>query len=112
MRDASGLQEWPRGRISEEFCAPVASPAPVLMLSGALDPARPVHFGTEAARSLPNSCQIVIRHGAHVYFHECLRDVVSDFVAKGSTRDLDVGCVETLRRPPFVAELPPARTPR
>jgi hypothetical protein len=45
-------------------------------------------------------------------YHECLRDVVSDFVAKGSTRDLDVACVETLRRPPFVFELPPARAPR
>jgi len=40
----------------------------------------------------------------HAYFHDCLRDLVADFVAAGSARELDVSCVETLRRPSFVTE--------
>ena len=97
-------QEWPRGRIPEGFYAPVASPVPVLMLSGQLDAATPGHFAAAAARSLPNSRQILIRNAAHWYFDDCLRDLTADFIAKGLARDLDVRCVEALRRPPFVTQ--------
>jgi pimeloyl-ACP methyl ester carboxylesterase len=97
-------QEWPRGRIPDGFYAPVTSPAPVLMLSGELDAATPAHFAGAAARSLPNSRQILIRNAAHWYFEDCLRDLMADFIAKGSARDLDARCVETLRRPPFVTQ--------
>jgi pimeloyl-ACP methyl ester carboxylesterase len=105
-RHVRACREWPRGAVPPEFHAPVASPVPVLMLSGERDPATPAHFATEAARSLPNSRQILIRNGAHAYFNGCLRDIVADFVAKGSARDLDLRCVETLRRPPFATRLP------
>jgi pimeloyl-ACP methyl ester carboxylesterase len=97
-------QEWPRGRIPDGFYAPVTSPAPVLMLSGELDAATPAHFAGAAARSLPNSRQILIRNAAHWYFEDCLRDLMADFIAKGSARELDARCVETLRRPPFVTQ--------
>jgi pimeloyl-ACP methyl ester carboxylesterase len=97
-------QEWPRGRIPAGFYAPVASPVPVLMLSGQVDAATPAHFGGAAARSLPNSRQILIRNAAHWYFDDCLRDLVSDFVVRGSARDLDTRCIEALRRPPFVTQ--------
>jgi pimeloyl-ACP methyl ester carboxylesterase len=97
-------REWPRGPIPPEFYAPVVSRAPVLMLSGQLDAATPAHWGGAAARSLPNSRQILIRNAAHWYFDDCLRDLAADFVAKGSARDLDTSCVETLRRPPFVTQ--------
>jgi pimeloyl-ACP methyl ester carboxylesterase len=101
-----------RGTIPAEFYAPVTSSVPVLMLSGELDAATPAHFGSTAARSLPNSRQILIPNAAHVYFDDCLRDLVADFLAKGSARDLDVRCLAALRRPPFVTELPPSRSPQ
>jgi len=97
-------QEWPRGRVPPEYHAPVASRVPVLMLSGLLDPATPPHWGAAAARSLPNSRQILIRNAAHWYFDDCLRNLAADFVAKGSVRDLDTRCIETLRRPPFLTQ--------
>lgn len=97
-------QEWPRGCIPAGFYAPVASPVPVLMLSGQLDAATPAHFGSAATRSLPNRRRILIRNAAHWYFDDCLRDLVSVFVARGSARDLDTRCVEALRRPPFVTQ--------
>jgi hypothetical protein len=44
-------------------------------------------------------------HTGHAYGHACLQAIVADFFAKGSARDLDVTCVQTLRRPPFLTEL-------
>jgi pimeloyl-ACP methyl ester carboxylesterase len=95
-------REWPRADRPPDFAAPVVSPAPVLMLSGELDPATPAHYARIAARHLPNSRQVPIRNAAHVYFDECLRDVVADFMSRGSAREVDASCVEALRRPPFV----------
>lgn len=47
--------EWPRDDVPPAYYEPVASAAPVLMLSGELDAATPSHLATVAARSLPNS---------------------------------------------------------
>jgi hypothetical protein len=71
------------------------------MLSGALDPATPARYATEAARTLPNARQVLIRNLAHDYSDDCLRDLVAEFFARGTARDLDTGCVDALRRPPF-----------
>jgi hypothetical protein len=79
------------------------------MLSGELDAATPAHFARDAARPLPNSRQIAIRNAAHDYGEDCLRDLVADFFVRGSVRDLDARCVETLRRPAFVTEPPSSR---
>ncbi len=35
-----------------------------------------------------------------------MRDLVAEFLAKGSARDLDTTCLQDLRRPPFVTERP------
>ena len=80
----------------------VISGAPVLMLSGELDAATPARYATEAARTLPNARQVLIRNVAHDYGDDCLRDLVAEFFARGSARALDTGCVERLPRPPFV----------
>jgi pimeloyl-ACP methyl ester carboxylesterase len=98
-------QEWPRGDVPPEYYDPVASDVPVLMLSGELDAATPAHFASEAARSLSNSRQIVIRNAAHAYWYDCMQSLVSDFFARRSARDLDTTCLQRLRRPPFVTEL-------
>ena len=97
-------QEWPRGAVPAAFYEPMVSSVPVLMLSGELDAATPAHYATTLARGLPNARQILIRHAAHDYFSDCLRDVVAEFFAKGSARELDARCVDGLRRPPFVTE--------
>jgi hypothetical protein len=39
------------------------------------------------------------------YEPEPFKAIVADFFDKGSARDLDVTCVQTLRRPPFLTEL-------
>jgi len=103
-------QEWPRGDIPSSYYEPVVSDVPVLMLSGELDAATPPDLARTAARSLPNSHQIVMRNVAHAFWYDCMQGLVADFFARGSARDLDPSCVRGLRRPPFVTE--PAARPR
>jgi len=95
-------REWPRADVPAAYYAPVVSRAPVLMLSGELDPATPARYASAAARTLPNARQIVLRNVAHDYLHDCLRDLVAEFFERGSANALDTRCIASLRRPPFV----------
>jgi pimeloyl-ACP methyl ester carboxylesterase len=106
MTHVRACQEWPRGSIPAAYYQPVKSAAPVLLLSGALDPATPARFGQVAAQSLPNSRQVLIPNEAHSYGGGCLRNLIAEFIAQGSAIGLDTSCVELIRRPPFVTELP------
>jgi pimeloyl-ACP methyl ester carboxylesterase len=99
-------EEWPRGDVPPEYYQPVRSEVPVLMVSGEFDPATPLQFGRTAAQSLPNSRQIVIRDLAHGYGSDCIRKVTAEFISQGSVTELDIGCIEGLRPPEFVKELP------
>jgi pimeloyl-ACP methyl ester carboxylesterase len=100
----AACREWPRADVPPGYYDPVASDVPVLILSGELDAATPARFGATAARSLPNSRQIVIRNAAHVYWYDCMQNLVAEFISKGSARELDVSCAPQLRRPPFATE--------
>ena len=74
-------REWPRGEIPAASYTPVVFDVPVLMLSGELDAATPPHYATEAARTLPNARQVLIRNVAHDYVADGLRDLVADVFA-------------------------------
>ena len=98
--------EWPKAQVPPSHFEPVRADVPVLLLSGELDGATPSQIAAEAARSLPKSRHVIVPNTGHAYWHPCLTGIVAEFFAKGSARDLDVACVQTLRRPPFVIELP------
>jgi hypothetical protein len=59
----------------------------------------------QVARSLSNSRHLVVPNAGHAYGHPCLDGIVAEFFANGSAHDLDVACVQTLQRPPFVLDL-------
>jgi pimeloyl-ACP methyl ester carboxylesterase len=99
-------REWPRGKVPATYFEPVISPAPVLMLSGELDGATPAQLGADAARSLSNSRQILLRNTAHRYTSDCVTGIIAQFIAKGSAQELDIACADKLRRPSFAKELP------
>ena len=94
-------EEWPRGRLPAAYNSPVRSDAPVLILSGELDPQTPPLWGAEVARHLPNGLHIVMRGVAHGPFPDCGVEMMSQFISKGSTKGLDTSCVKELVRPPF-----------
>jgi pimeloyl-ACP methyl ester carboxylesterase len=93
---------WPRGELSTGFGAPVQSDAPVLLLSGEVDPVTPPHYAARVAEMLPNSLHIVgpgMGHG--LMGRGCINALVTDFVATGSVDGLDPACAQQLAPPPF-----------
>lgn len=98
----AACREWPRGAIPVGYYEPVASRVPVLMISGEHDPIDGLDLAERAVRLLPNAMHVIIPGGTHQpQFPGCLRDLMQEFVARGSAAGLDAACVAEIRRPPF-----------
>jgi pimeloyl-ACP methyl ester carboxylesterase len=96
----AACEVWPRGEVSADYGAPVSVDAPVLLISGTMDPVTGPGWGEEAARHLPNSLHLVAP-GAHGVSNRCTIDISRRFLESGSLRGLDTSCVSDLRLPPF-----------
>lgn len=110
LQQQRACEHWPPGRIPADFHDPVTAAIPVLIISGYADPATPPRWGNEVARHLPNSRHVVIPHLAHLLdglsnVAECLDRALNEFFARGTAKGLDVGCVGTMRPPPFLTKL-------
>lgn len=93
---------WPRGRTPSDFHEPVRADAPVLLLTGAADPATPPHGGERVARALPNARHVSVPAASHgPIFPGCVRTLVAAFVTRPEPAALDARCVDELRWPPF-----------
>jgi pimeloyl-ACP methyl ester carboxylesterase len=99
---------WPRGKIPADYTRPIKSNVPVLIFSGALDPATPPVWAAEVAKHLPNSLHLVMDGIAHSPFPGCASNLMSQFISTGGTKGLDTNCIDGLRRPPFL--IPPGKT--
>ena len=96
---------WPRGDVPAAFYSIPASAAPVLVLSGGLDPATPPRHGERVVRALgPSARHVVVANAGHgVLGIGCMRDVVYRFIDAADDRDalaVDAGCVANVPRPP------------
>jgi pimeloyl-ACP methyl ester carboxylesterase len=108
LLDIIGLQcnIWPQGEIPEGFHEPVASDVPVLLMSGERDPVTPPQYAAQVAETFPNSLNLVARGQAHsVMKNDCLRNITTEFIQKGSVENLDTACVEQIRPAPFFTSL-------
>jgi pimeloyl-ACP methyl ester carboxylesterase len=92
---------WPRGEVPADDADPVRSDAPVLLLSGSLDPVTPARWADEALRTLPNG-RHVVAPGAHGLGGPCISQITRDFLTRGSTKDLDTSCAAEMTLPAFV----------
>jgi hypothetical protein len=108
----AACREWPRGSVRDDYRKAVPSDVPALLVSGYLDSAAPPRWAEEAARTLPNSRQIVVRYGSHSFsgLAGCVDTIMTGFIEHGSARELDDRCVSTIRRPPFT--LPAGENPQ
>jgi pimeloyl-ACP methyl ester carboxylesterase len=91
---------WPKGETPQSFATPVKADAPVLLVSGDIDPVTPPWIAEAAARYLPNSRQVRIHNGSH-YSYECAENLVAEFIERGTTQGLDASCLAQIRRQPF-----------
>lgn len=89
---------WPHGTVPPAFKQPVESRVPVLLLSGEADPVTPPEYAARAARTLPNSLQVIAPgQGHNVVMRGCLPRVAADFVARASVAGLDTACVNDIQ---------------
>jgi pimeloyl-ACP methyl ester carboxylesterase len=100
-------EQWPKAKVAASFTEPVKSNAPVLMITGDLDPVAPPWLAAAASRFLPNSRHITIHNTGHYFRFDCVDKLFGEFLAKGSAKGLDDSCVKAIERPPFMTKLPP-----
>jgi pimeloyl-ACP methyl ester carboxylesterase len=97
---------WPQGPVPDDFHEPVISDVPVLLVSGERDPVTPPRYAAQAAESFSNHVNLVAGGQAHsVMQHQCVQDVIADFIEAGSITGLDTSCFETIEASPFFTTL-------
>ena len=97
--------DWPRGAVPAAFYTLPVATAPVLLLSGGLDPATPPRHGERVAQALGALARhVVVPNAGHgVVGLGCMRDVVSRFIDAPEDKDalvVDAGCAVNIPRPP------------
>jgi pimeloyl-ACP methyl ester carboxylesterase len=94
---------WPRASLPADFYEPVRSEAPVLILSGGIDPATPPRHGEEILAGLPNARHAVAPNLSHgVSGHGCAPRLIEKFIRGADAGALDAACLERIPRPLFV----------
>ncbi|SMH55853.1 alpha/beta hydrolase [Azospirillum agricola] len=90
---------WPAGTQEPTERLPVASPLPVLLLSGAYDPVTPPEWGERAAATLPRSRHLVFRSAGHLVTsgEDCAMAAAVTFV---ETETLPANICPGAARPP------------
>ena len=69
---------------------------PAILISGDTDPASPPHWGEAVHAILPNSVALVVP-GGHVPDSECTDAIANQMARAGSTKMLDLSCIDRLR---------------
>ena len=98
-RDACSV--WPHSAASSSR-APIRTAAPVLLVTGALDPVTPPQFAEAVAREVPNATVMIVPGMAHAGTERCVEEVVASFVVRGTMQGVDSSCISGLKAPPFV----------
>jgi pimeloyl-ACP methyl ester carboxylesterase len=96
--------DWPRGELPAAFYSVPPARAPVLLLSGGLDPATPRHGKRTAQELGAHTLHEVVSNAGHdVMSIGCMSDVLFRFIdAADDTAALavDAGCAKSIPRPP------------
>lgn len=95
---------WPRGEVPAAFYAVPRLAAPVLVLSGGLDPVTPPRHGARVASALgPSAQHVVVPNAGHGLMNlGCLRDVLFRFVDEAqdaAAMAVDASCAKSIPRP-------------
>jgi pimeloyl-ACP methyl ester carboxylesterase len=95
---------WPRGDVPAAFYTIPTSPAPVLLLSGGIDPVTPPRHAERVAKALgPKARSVVVANSGHnVTAIACMRDAVFHYVNAATDAEaqaVDMGCAAKVPRP-------------
>jgi pimeloyl-ACP methyl ester carboxylesterase len=102
--------QWPVAAMPNEYWQPVKADHPILMLSGAVDPVTPPHWGETAKTTLPQARHLVAPGGHHIITQEgCTSQLIAQFIAKGEAQSLDGSCIDNIK--PLAIHIPPKSNP-
>ena len=97
--------QWPRATLPEDYWSDVKSDLPVLILSGAMDPVTPPHWGDFVRKNLTNAVHVVAPGGHHIISGDgCISQLIASFIAKGDGKNLDTKCAKNIQ--PLAIHLP------
>lgn len=97
---------WNVRAVPASFNRPVHSEAPVLLVSGSVDPTSPARFAADALRYLPNARHVLVQGAAHVTETDCTDHLKVAFVLTGSARVVEPdSCRAAFHRPPFATSM-------
>lgn len=101
-----GCDGWPLGALPAGYGDEVESDVPVLIITGANDPATPPASAHAAASRLSTARVIIVPEGGHglagLEGIECTRELEMRFLETADPGALDTACVTHMRRPPFI----------
>jgi pimeloyl-ACP methyl ester carboxylesterase len=92
---------WPHASVDPTFFHPVRSNAPVLMLTGGVDPATPADQAVRIQRYLPHALNVLFPKSARAAETACGTKLVAAFIIAGGGTGLDTSCAGATKRPPF-----------
>ena len=101
----AGCAGWPHGSRPDGFTDPLRSDAPVLLLSGELDPVTPPRYGERVLEHLPNGRHLVLRGQGHGTLGlGCMPRLLGQFMESADAKALDASCLDSLSYvPPFTS---------
>jgi pimeloyl-ACP methyl ester carboxylesterase len=97
-------EKWPRAQIPPGFFSIAHSAAPVLLLTGGIDPVTPTQLGVTVAKALgKNARHVSLENAGHGLLTQgCVPDVVHRFFNAKSDQEavlVDAACVRQIPRP-------------
>jgi len=97
--------QWPLAQLPADYWDDVKSDLPVLILSGAMDPVTPPHWGDYVAKNLTNATHVVAPGGHHIITGEgCIAQLIAAFITKGDGKSLDTKCAGNIQ--PLAIHIP------
>ena len=99
---------WPRAEVDADIHRPIVSDVPTLLVSGRLDPVTPPRWAETVLPHLSRGRHLVLADGHHgsggLSNPGCYDRLIARFHDAGAAEGLDVSCLETMVRPPFVVD--------
>jgi pimeloyl-ACP methyl ester carboxylesterase len=95
---------WGSGSVPDGFWTPVASDAPVFLVTGSEDYITPPAYAEWVAGHLPNGSVRVVPQRGHDDIDPCVAGLIENFLIQGRDTEPDLGCPED--REPLPFELP------
>lgn len=99
--------QWPLAILPKDYWEPIQSDLPVLILSGAVDPVTPPHWGESVKVGLTNATHVIAPGGHHIISGEgCIAQLMAAFIVKGDSKTLDAKCAQNIQ--PLAIHIPPS----